>query len=55
MMQPINELTTTSFFLLRTSQLTQNPEGVIVYEAQANPADHKVKGTAGMGSSGLGF
>jgi hypothetical protein len=37
------------------SQITKNPDGVIVYEAQANPSDHKVKGVADMQGSGLGM
>ncbi|KAI5448961.1 hypothetical protein NCC49_005725 [Naganishia albida] len=37
------------------TQITKNPDGVIVYEAQANPSDHKVKGVADMQGSGLGM
>jgi hypothetical protein len=41
---------------LTSSQLTKNPDGIILYEAQANPSDHtKVKGLGEMGGSRLGM
>lgn len=41
--------------LMETWQMTRNPEGLIVYEANANPADHKVKGESAMAGSRLGM
>ncbi len=36
-------------------QLTRNPEGIILYEAQANPSDHKVKNGNDMSSNNIGM
>ncbi|KAJ9097195.1 hypothetical protein QFC21_004864 [Naganishia friedmannii] len=37
------------------NHITKNPDGIILYEAQANPSDHKVKGVGSLQGSNLGM